>query len=202
MKQYKDRSEVPDHEKWDLTDLYSSTEEWEKDYQAVEGHVQEIAAYNGAIHNGKDLLDYLTKNEETDAIFTNIYVYAMLLGDLDTRESLAQNLMAKARTLSVKLSEAGAFFMPYLLSLDEGTLRTYIEENEGLKYFEKDLWDAFRYKDHTLNKEQEELLSRLGETFSHQTAPSKCSIMLTLSLVRYLMAMEAWWSLLAVCIRS
>ena len=166
MKQYKDRSEVPDHEKWDLSDLYTSTEEWEKDFQAVENRVGELAAYNGAIHNGKDLLNYLTKNEETDTIFTNIYVYAMLLGDLDTRESLAQNLMAKARTLSVKLSEAGAFFMPYLLSLDEGTLRSYIDENEGLKYFEKDLWDAFRYKDHTLNQEQEELLSKLGETFS------------------------------------
>ena len=108
MKQYKDRSEVADHEKWDLTDLYTSTEEWEKDFQAVENRVGELAAYNGAIHNGKDLLNYLTKNEETDTIFTNIYVYAMLLGDLDTRESLAQNLMAKARTLSVKLSEAGA----------------------------------------------------------------------------------------------
>ncbi|MGM9931757.1 oligoendopeptidase F [Pradoshia sp.] len=166
MKQYKDRNEVPDHEKWDLTDLYSSIDDWEKDYQQVEGLVGEIAAYNGAIQNGKDLLDYLTKNEETDAIFTNIYVYAMLLGDLDTRESLAQNLLAKARTLSVKLSEAGAFFMPYLLSLDEETLRTYIKEQEGLQYFEKDLWDAFRYKNHTLNKEQEELLSKLGETFS------------------------------------
>ena len=126
MKQYKDRNEVPDHEKWDLTDLYSTIDDWEKDYQQVEGLVGEIAAYNGAIQNGKDLLDYLTKNEETDAIFTNIYVYAMLLGDLDTRESLAQNLLAKARTLSVKLSEAGAFFMPYLLSLDAETLRTYI----------------------------------------------------------------------------
>ncbi|MBR8645474.1 hypothetical protein KEH51_19220 [[Brevibacterium] frigoritolerans] len=39
-----------------------------------------------------------------------------------------------------------------------------------MKYFEEDLLDSFRYKAHVLTKEQEEVLSQIGEAFS---APQK-----------------------------
>src|SRR5699024_10455386 len=42
----------------------------------------------------------------------------------------------------------------------------YVQEIDGLTYFEKDLFDSFRYKEHVLNKEQEEVLSLLGEALS------------------------------------
>ena len=60
--------------------------------------------------------------------------------------------------------------MPFLLSLEEKTLKGYITEIEGLKYFEEDLLDSYRYKTHVLTKEQEEVLSQVGEAFS---APQK-----------------------------
>ncbi len=59
--------------------------------------------------------------------------------------------------------------MPYLLGLDKETLSSYIAEEEGLKYFEEDLFESFRYKEHVLSKDQEEVLSQLGEALS---APS------------------------------
>jgi oligoendopeptidase F len=56
--------------------------------------------------------------------------------------------------------------MPFLQSLEEATLKGYITEEPGLKYFEEDLLDSFRYKTHVLIKEQEEVLSQLGEALS------------------------------------
>lgn len=56
--------------------------------------------------------------------------------------------------------------MPFLLSLDESTLKAYLKEEQGLKYFEKNLLEAYRYKAHVLTKEKEELLSQLGEALS------------------------------------
>ena len=35
-----------------------------------------------------------------------------------------------------------------------------------MEYFEEDLWESFRYKKHVLSKEQEEVLSQLGEALS------------------------------------
>ncbi len=56
--------------------------------------------------------------------------------------------------------------MPYLLSLDEETLTRYIADEKGLEYFKEDLFDSFRYKEHVLSKEQEQVLSQLGEALS------------------------------------
>ena len=60
--------------------------------------------------------------------------------------------------------------MPFLLSLEEKTLKGYIAEVKGLAYFEEDLLDSYRYKTHVLSKEQEFVLSQVGEAFS---APQK-----------------------------
>ncbi|WP_042348446.1 oligoendopeptidase F [Bacillus massiliigorillae] len=166
MQTYKNRSEVPTYEKWDLTHIFTSVAEWEKSYQAIEKLIEELKQYNENINDGAALLTFLKKQEELSNIFTLVYAYAKLGNDLDTRDHDTQVLLKKAESLSYKLREATAFFLPFLLSMDEAVLKTYIEENEGLRYFEKDLFETFRYKQYVLNKEKEELLSLMGEAYS------------------------------------
>lgn len=90
----------------------------------------------------------------------------MFSTDIDTRDSNAQSLKDRATQVSVKVGSATSFFMPFLLTLDEATLKAYINEVKELEYFEEDLWDSFRYKAHVLTKEKEEILSALGEALS------------------------------------
>ena len=61
----------------------------------------------------------------------------MLKVDENTRETSSQSLLDRAKGLSVKVSAATSFFMPYLLSLSEETLKGYLSEEKGLDYFEK-----------------------------------------------------------------
>lgn len=166
MTTFQTRKDVPDHEKWNLTDIYPSLSEWEKGYAQVKEMAEELKQFDGNIHSGKELLAFLTKQEELSHIFNLVYVYAMLGVDIDTRDSDAQALLDRSKHLGVKISSATSFFMPFLLSLDEAQLKNYIKEEEGLNYFEEDLFDAFRYKSHVLNKEQEQIVSRLGEALS------------------------------------
>lgn len=169
MTTYKSRAEVPIEEKWNLDDLYLDISKWEEDLSAIETMANELKNFDGAIKNGQDLFHFLKKQEELSYKFNHVFAYAMLSVDLDTRNTTSQSLLDRARTLSVKVSAATSFFMPFLLSLDEATLKQYIAEEEGLKYFEEDLLESFRYKKHVLSKEQEEILSQLGEALS---APS------------------------------
>ncbi|ARK30637.1 oligoendopeptidase F [Halalkalibacter krulwichiae] len=169
MTAYKSRDDVPLEEKWDLSDIYSDVSEWEKDLQSLEGQIKKLKEFDGNINNAKSLFDYLSLSEETSYTYKKVYVYTMLQVDIDTRDTKAQALQARAQTLGVKLSSATSFFTPFLLSLEESTLKNYIKDVEGLKYFEEDLYEAYRYKKHVLSKEKEELLSELGESFS---APS------------------------------
>lgn len=169
MKTYSSRTEVPIEETWNLADLYTDIDKWERDFSKVEKIIPELKEYDGAIHDGKSLYQYLKKSEQLSYTFNHLYAYCMLLADEDTRNTSSQSLLDRMKGLSVKLSGATSFFMPFLLSLDEGTLKGYIAEEKGLDYFSEDLFDSFRYKAHVLTSEQEAVLSQLGEALS---APS------------------------------
>lgn len=169
MSVYTSRNDVPVNEKWSLEDIYSDLTKWENDLQLVEKMAEKLKQFDGIIQDGKSLYQYLKQREELSYTFNHVYAYAMLRVDEDTRDSGSQSLLDRAKGLSVKVSSSTSFFMPYLLGLDKETLSSYIAEEEGLKYFEEDLYESFRYKTHVLSKDQEEVLSQLGEALS---APS------------------------------
>lgn len=169
MTVYTSRAEVPANEKWNLDDIYSDINKWEEDLQRIEKISVQLKEFDGSIRDGKSLYQFLKQKEELSYVFNHVYAYAMLKVDEDTRNTQAQALLERAKGLSVKVSGATAFFMPFLLSLDEKTLKAFIDEEDGLKYFEEDLYESFRYKAHVLSKEKEEVLSQLGEALS---APS------------------------------
>lgn len=170
MESYKTRDDIKEEEKWNLKDIYDDQATWEKDYQEVLKMTEKLKTYDGQIRSAQDLFEYLRLSEELGYIYNKLYVYAMLHTDLDTRVTSSQALLDRAGQLGQKISNATAFFMPFLLSLEEQTLKGYIKEVEGLTYFEEDLLDSYRYKEHVLAKEQEEVLSQIGEAFS---APQK-----------------------------
>lgn len=169
MTVYTSRAEVPANEKWNLDDIYSDINKWEEELQRIEKISVQLKEFDGSIRDGKSLYQFLKQKEELSYVFNHVYAYAMLKVDEDTRNTQAQALLERAKGLSVKVSGATAFFMPFLLSLDEKTLKAFIDEEDGLKYFEEDLYESFRYKAHVLSKEKEEVLSQLGEALS---APS------------------------------
>nr|WP_309099502.1 oligoendopeptidase F [Fredinandcohnia onubensis] len=166
---YSSRNEVPEQEKWNLDDLYSDLSKWEEDYKLIEKMGEDLGKFDGNIHDGHSLCKYLTLSEKLSFHFNKLFAYAMLKVDEDTRVTKSQSYLDRAKQLSVKVSTKNSFFMPFLLSLEEETLKRYIAEEEGLQYFEKELLESYRYKPHVLNKDQEEVLSQLGEALS---APS------------------------------
>nr|WP_263327618.1 oligoendopeptidase F [Neobacillus sp. Marseille-Q6967] len=166
MTVYNSRAEVPEHEKWNLEDIYPDLNKWEEDVKQIEKMTEILKAFDGNIEDGNNLYRFLKQKEELSYVFNHLYAYSMLKVDEDTRETQSQSLLDRAKGLSVKVSSATSFFMPFLLGLDEATLKSYIEEEEGLKYFEEDLFESYRYRQHVLTREQEEVLSQLGEALS------------------------------------
>ncbi|WP_456275219.1 oligoendopeptidase F [Bacillus sp. AK128] len=170
MNTYKTREAVPIEETWRLQDIYEDSSAWQADYDQVVNLTKKLKEFDGNIQNGESLLSYLKLEEEISFIYRKLFAYGMLQNDLDTRITSAQVLRDKASQLGQQVSAARSFFMPFLLSLDEETLKKYIEEADGLNYFERDLYEAYRYKKHVLTKEKEEVLALMGEALS---APSK-----------------------------
>lgn len=165
MTTYKTRDEVNTAEKWRLEDIYPDQMTWEKDFNQISSLTKKLGEYEDNIPSAQALFDYLSLSEELGYTYKKVYVYAMLSVDLDTRTSSSQALLERAGQLGRKISQASSFFMPFLLSLEESTLKSYIAEVEGLKYFEDDLFDSYRFKSHVLNKDQEAILSQISEAF-------------------------------------
>lgn len=163
---YTNRNDVPTHEKWNLDDIYSDKSKWEEDLLTIEEMAKKLKQYDGTIQDGHSLYQYLHQREELSFLFNKVYAYAMLSVDQNTRDTQAQSNLDRAKQLSVKVSASTSFFMPYLLTLDEETLSGYIKSEKKLDYFAEDLWESFRYKQHVLSKEQEAVLSQLGEALS------------------------------------
>ncbi|TDK60945.1 oligoendopeptidase F [Bacillus salipaludis] len=166
MTTYTNRKEIPVNETWNLADLYEDQSSWENDYKKIEDMTEKLKKFDGNIVDGQSLYQYLKLSEELSFVFNKLYAFSMLKVDEDTRETASQVLQDRAKQLSVKVSSTTSFFMPFLLSLDEETLNHYIASEEGLQYFKEDILESFRYKQHVLSKEQEELLSQLGEALS------------------------------------
>jgi oligoendopeptidase F len=167
---YKSREDLPVSETWRLEDIYQNLEAWQKEYDQVVELTKQVKEFDGQIHDGHSLLNYLELEEKMGHLYKRLFVYGMLQTDLDTRITSSQALRDKASQLGQQVNAARSFFMPFLLSLEEATLKKYIEEAEGLSYFERDLYEAYRYKKHVLTKEKEEVLALMGEALS---APSK-----------------------------
>ncbi|WP_110114882.1 oligoendopeptidase F [Bacillus sp. CGMCC 1.16541] len=166
MTTYQSRTDVPQHEKWDLTHIYQTQEAWQEDYQKVVSGIDTLKSYNDNINCAEQFYGFLNSQEELMQMYTKLYVFAMLQNDEDTRKSSSQTLLDQVQQLGVKISSATSFFMPYLLELEEETLTRYIEEVPALQYFEKDLFESYRYKTHVLTKEKEEVLSQLGDALA------------------------------------
>jgi len=49
MTELKDRLQVDDKEKWNLTDIYHSIEDWESDFHKIEVLTKELHKFNGNI---------------------------------------------------------------------------------------------------------------------------------------------------------
>jgi oligoendopeptidase F len=172
MNTYKSRNDVPVSETWRLDDIYENQETWQNEFdQVVDVELaKQVKAFDGQISDGQSLLNYLQLEEDMSYLYRRLFAYGMLQNDLDTRVTSSQVLRDKASQLGQQVSAARSFFMPFLLSLEEATLKKYMEQAEGLSYFERDLYEAYRYKKHVLTKEKEEVLALLGEALS---APSK-----------------------------
>src|SRR4051794_40633575 len=100
MMTYTNRKEVPSHEKWNLADIYSDIKKWKEDYLLIEKMAANLKQYDGNIQDGHSLYQYLKQREELSYTFNKIYAYAMLSVDENTRDSLAQSHLDRAKQLS------------------------------------------------------------------------------------------------------
>ena len=167
MKKRLARNEVPEHLTWNLQDIFSTFEDWEKELEAVSGDVSAVTAYKGRLAEGADiLLECLETEEDLQKRVFRVVVYAHLLLAGDGTDAAYQAALGRASSMIAAVQAETAFIRSESLALPEGTLERYLEENSKLKDFERTLNKMIEEKPHTLEPETERALASLGEVLS------------------------------------
>ena len=111
------RVDIKDEFKWNLSDIYPTIEEWEKDFNFIESNLAKLEQYRGQLgKSGETILRYFKLNEKISIALENIYAYAYFKKDLDTRVSEDQGLFDRAGMLFTKYGESTAFVEPEFAS--------------------------------------------------------------------------------------
>lgn len=162
-----ERKDIDKLYKWNLEDLYSSIDEYNKDIEVLGKLVSEFIEYKGKIlESDETLLKVLLLQEKIDMITNRLYVYINMKLHEDMRVGTYQELAGNLDIILATVNEKTSFFIPELLDSDYSLVKEYISKNKDLKRFEFLLEMIFNEKGHILSKEIEEVLSRSGNVMS------------------------------------
>ena len=160
------RSEIKEEDKWDLTGLYKTEDEWNKDYDELQGLISKFDDFKGKLNNSKDILKYFEFNNEVNLKLENVCVYTYLKFDEDTTNTHFQELKGRADNLLSEFSLVSSFVMPELCKLSKDDIEKFMAEEEGLRKYKYDFDCILRIKNHVLSDKEESLLSNLEKPMS------------------------------------
>ncbi len=156
------RSEQKIENTWDLSKIYASISDYEKDYDVVKKLMADISKYQTHIlDSSKSLLELLDLDQKTERIIGKMANYAYRKYDEDLSNVDSQKLVGGFDKLYAEYNQNGSFIVPEILKSDYSLIKKYINEEEKLKEYELLLKRIFRNKPHILSEKEENILSSM-----------------------------------------
>jgi oligoendopeptidase F len=162
------RSEVPSEHTWDLSVLYPSDEEWERDFEKLSARAKKIPEFKGTLSQSpaalRACLDFMN---EVGMLEERLGYYAHLHMSEDVSDSTNQERIGRFMRVATEADTNASFITPEIQSIDEETMERFLE-SEKLADFRIYLRKLRRYKPHVLSEAEERILSMQQE--ANQTA--------------------------------
>lgn len=158
------RSDVPREFTWAVEDLYASDADWRADAGKIKELAQRLEAFQNTLaDNARQLLSFLTLQDEVVVLLDRFLNYAMTRSDEDTKNTVYQGFKDQATGIYVAISAATAFAEPELLSIPEETLARFFSEEPGLTVYRRYIGDIRRKRAHILSNAEEKILAAAGD---------------------------------------
>jgi oligoendopeptidase F len=181
--QLRDRNEIPDRFKWNLTQIFADWGEWQAAYDDLERKIAAYAALQGTLATGPDqLLAAMRLSDEIGQLTYKVWYFASLKYDEDQRDNQINARRQQVQILFAKATQASAWFNPELLRIPLPTVERWMIETDKLATYRFALEDLYRQQEHVLDEKGERLLS-LSSRFSG--SPNDAYSSLSTADVRY-----------------
>lgn len=161
MEQVKQRSQIEEKYKWDLTPMFASDEKWQGEFDALSAKLPMLDEYAGRLDCEENILACLKLSDELSASYGELYVYAYQRRDEDAGVAKYCAMCDKIDALGVKFGEKSAYITPELTALD-GEFLLALSRKEEFADYDYQLCEIVRRKQHTLSAAEEKLLAGVG----------------------------------------
>jgi oligoendopeptidase F len=163
LSQSRERADIPQNEKWNLTHLYASDEAWAAHKDKVVKLFDKVTQFKGRLgKTSTDLLACLVVSSDLNKEFSKLYSYASMRSDEDTRNSTALGMKQQMAQLSSDFGAKTAFIEPEILEIDAATITQFLKEESGLIEYKFYLEDIQRRKAHMLSENEEKIIAQSG----------------------------------------
>lgn len=176
VKKLRRRDEIPESDKWRIDKIYETPVKWNEELNKLKEEAPKLKDFEGKLGNKEELKDFLALNEKLSRKLGKLYVYAHMRSHEDTSNPEMQSLVNKIDPYSAEFSSYTAYFVPEILSLKEGTIENFINEDKDLKQYKIYFEMILNEKPHILSKEVESVLASVSDCLG---APESIYSMLT-----------------------
>lgn len=168
MDHIKERREVPKEFQWNLERIFKTDEEFQKEIEAVRKQIDEFAKLEGhTTENAEMFYRSITAGNEIERRLNKLYTYASMKSDEDVANTENQAKKEQVVNLYNYASSKMYFQTPELLNTEKEVIESFYQEEPKLLEHKTNIEEVYRYKPHTLPKEEEKLLSNLSSAFGN-----------------------------------
>ena len=152
------RSEIEEKYKWDLSTIYKTENEFQRDFQDVKDNFPKIEQYKGKfLESSKIFIEFMELLEKINRKLEKMYTYTHLAIDVEPENSRLQELNANVLGLSEKIANKSVFIDLEILKNEEKVNK--ILEDKNCKKYTNMIKNILRTKPHILSDETEEVLT-------------------------------------------
>ena len=168
MDHIKERREVPKEFQWNLERIFKTDEEFQKEIKAVRKQIDEFAKLEGhTTENAEMFYRSITAGNEIERRLNKLYTYASMKSDEDVANTENQAKKEQVVNLYNYASSKMYFQTPELLNTEKEVIESFYQAEPKLLEHKTNIEEVYRYKPHTLPKEEEKLLSNLSSAFGN-----------------------------------
>lgn len=158
---FKDRQDIPEKYKWDLSPIFKSEDEWKKSRNAIKKTIKEVEQFRGRVMDSSEILaDTLTFITGLQKDLRKLSCFASLSSDEDTRVSQFQGMKQEVSQIYADFAAAASYIVPEILNAEVATIRKYIQQENRLRDFDFYLEDLIRQRRHKRSDEVEKVIAQ------------------------------------------
>jgi len=156
----RNRPEIPDRFKWNVTDIFDSWDAWDAGYKKLEAGVDQYATLKGTLARGPEqLLTAFRLSEELGQLAYRVWYYPSLQYDEDQRDNTVNARRQQVQILFAKWKQAESWFSPELLQIPLAIVREWMQRESALGVYRFAIENLYRQQEHVLDEAGERLMS-------------------------------------------